>query len=215
MNLQSDTIGKLAEALAKAQGKLPTVPRDKTVKVKTRAGGEYTFSYADLEAIWGAIRQPLSEQGLSVTQLMAYQEGKPYLVTTLLHTSGEWLRSEYAIAPTENGPQAFGSAISYARRYSLTALVGVVSDEDDDGNAASGNRAQKVGKQPAPASTKPPPMLSTAKAQKLHKVFGAAGAEDHLGFASDVLGRPIQSFTDLTTAEAVEVYEALKAEDAE
>ena len=73
-----------------------------------------------------------------MTQTTGFQGDKFVLITTLIHTSGQWISGEYWLNPAKpNDPQALGSATTYARRYALSALVGVCSEEDDDGNAAT------------------------------------------------------------------------------
>jgi hypothetical protein len=125
---QSDTIGKLAEALSKFQGELDGV-------AKTSQG--YNYQYADLSAVWATIRKPLTKHGLAVTQTTAFtDDGSPVVITTLLHTSGEWLTGELLVKPLKLDPQSLGSAVTYGRRYGLMAILGV-APEEDDGAAAS------------------------------------------------------------------------------
>jgi hypothetical protein len=142
-------LGSLAGALAKAQAAFPPIPRDKEVEVKTRTGGTYTFRYAPLDTIFAAVRGPLSANGLAIAQLL---DG-PDLVTVLLHESGATLTARSPL-PHADGEtvQQYGSAITYLRRYALQAILGIASEEDDDGNAASGN----VAKPRARARPEPP-----------------------------------------------------------
>jgi hypothetical protein len=136
---RSESIKSLAAALAKAQAEFPSIPRDKTVQVKTKSGGTYTFAYAPLDTIMEKIRPALKANGLAFMQSLNGES----LTTTLLHTSGEWLATDaMPIRAVDSGPQALGSAITYARRYALTALLGLVTEDDDDGNAAEGNVAK-------------------------------------------------------------------------
>jgi hypothetical protein len=135
-------IGALATALAKAQAGMVNPPRNREVEVKTKSGGSYKFKYATLDAIIDAIRKPLTDNGLWFTQTLENGDGKYRLVTTLLHSSGQSLRSETPLLLQDAGNQAFGSALTYMRRYALTAMLGVAADEDDDGNAADGNEAK-------------------------------------------------------------------------
>lgn len=139
---KSESITNLAAALAKAQAEFPAIPRDRTVEVTTRAGGKYKFAYAPLDTIMEKIRPTLKANGLAFMQSLNGES----LTTTLLHTSGEWLASDpMPVRVADSGPQAFGSAITYARRYAITAMLGIVTEEDDDGNAAEGNAASKTG----------------------------------------------------------------------
>jgi hypothetical protein len=127
----SETINELAAALAKAQGEI-------TGALKDSSNPFFKSKYADLASCWDACRSALSKNGLAVTQFpMTTEQHHTYLVTSLLHTSGQWMRSSLEVTPKDDSPQAMGSALTYARRYALTAVVGV-AQVDDDGNAASG-----------------------------------------------------------------------------
>lgn len=134
--------GPLAAALAKAQSSFPAIARDKTVTVQTRTGGSYTFKYAPLDSILAAVRAPLADNGLAISQLLDGHD----LVTMLLHKDGATLTGRVPL-PRSDGDtvQALGSAITYLRRYSLQAMLGIAAEEDDDGNRASGNRVQATG----------------------------------------------------------------------
>lgn len=140
---QSAGIKELAAALAKAQAEIKGA-------VKDSANPFFKSSYADLQSVWDACRAPLTKNGLSVAQTTDIFNDKPVLVTTLMHSSGEWLRGTLPISPVKNDPQALGSAITYARRYALASMVGVYQtddigdDGDDDGNAASGRNAPAI-----------------------------------------------------------------------
>lgn len=143
---RSDSINELATALAKAQAKIEAAPKDNTAKVKgkTRDGREieYSYSYSTLADVWAACRAPLSENGLAVIQTVV-TKGRTVIVTTMLaHSSGQWISEELGMDAADEKPQSVGSAITYARRYALGAIVGVVSEEDDDGNTANGNTHQ-------------------------------------------------------------------------
>ena len=149
MDNQSETIGALAAALAKAQGSLNAALKDsKNPHLKNK--------YADLAAVWKAAREPLSDNELAVIQTTERGEGGQYLVTTLAHSSGEWIRGELAISSSGgnkgvNPDQALGSSISYMRRYALAAIVGVIQD-DDNGNASSGNNGHRANAEPQPSN---------------------------------------------------------------
>lgn len=142
---RSPEVGELAAALASAQGQFPEVPRNRSVSVSTRSGGTYQFRYASLDAILAAVRRPLAENGLAISQLVESGNGAtiPVLRTVLMHKSGQWIES---VAPiiSAGGNQEFGSALSYMRRYALSALLGIASQEDDDGNVADGNHVGEV-----------------------------------------------------------------------
>jgi hypothetical protein len=130
----SEQISELAAALAAAQGMMENA-------IFNRVNPHFKSKYADLAAVIKTARKPLSANGLSTVQTI----GDGVLHTRLLHTSGQWIASEYPL-PMSGRPQEFGSALTYARRYSLSALLGIAADEDDDGNTAgkggNGNKAQ-------------------------------------------------------------------------
>ena len=131
MNLTSENINELACALAKAQGEISSAIEDKV-------NPHFKSSYASLSSIWEACRLPLSKNGLAVIQVMSSENQELVLITTLAHSSGQWIKSILPISNVKATPQALGSAITYMRRYSLAAMVGVAPDDDDDGNQAQG-----------------------------------------------------------------------------
>jgi hypothetical protein len=127
---KSESIGKLAEALAKAQGAIEGAKKD-------QSNPYFKSRYADLSSVWEACRKPLSDNGLAIVQIPYNLEPETVTIETLLtHASGEWIKSVITMRPVKADPQGLGSCITYARRYSLAAMVGV-APEDDDGNAAS------------------------------------------------------------------------------
>ena len=136
---------ELASALAKAQANIKTALKDSK-------NPHFKSSYADLTSIWEACRDALAKNGLSVVQIPGFDANDVWLETMILHSSGESISGRYPLRPQQNTPQAYGSALTYARRYSLAAMVGVVADEDDDGNAAS-QRGREEPRKEAPATT--------------------------------------------------------------
>jgi hypothetical protein len=131
--MKSENIGALAAALAKAQSQISGALKD-------AANPFFKSKYADLESVWQACRKPLTDNGLSVTQTSRYTEHGLLLVTTLLHSSGEWISGEMPVLMKDQSPQAQGSGLTYARRYALAALVGIYQT-DDDGEAAQGRKS--------------------------------------------------------------------------
>lgn len=145
----SEQIADLAAALAKAQVGFETAARDHKAKVQTRNGGSYEFAYADFASYLEVCRKPLGDNGLSFIQDARATASAAEVVTRLLHSSGQWIESEPLsvplIATSNDGTitaQVVGSGITYAKRYSLSSLIGMASEADDDGNAASGNTAE-------------------------------------------------------------------------
>lgn len=138
----SEQIADLAAALAKAQGQFGNVPKNREVTVKTKTGGTYKFKYATLDAIGDSIRKPLADNGLSYIQAVAKTDAGMAIDTRLMHASGQWLQTVTPMKIENDGNQAIGSAITYGRRYALSALLGIVSDDDDDSNASDGNHIE-------------------------------------------------------------------------
>lgn len=137
----------LAAALSIAQGSFDPVHRGKVVTVTMKSGGKYTFAYAPLESILKAVTPALAANGLSLSQGVIGSENGPYVKTTLLHSSGQQISNRIAVFHSGDGAQAYGSGLTYARRYGVTLLLCVCADDDDDGNASEGNTVEIV-KQP-------------------------------------------------------------------
>lgn len=99
--------------------------------------------YADLAGVWEAIRAPLTSHGFCVVQTTEFRDEKLGVVTRLIHSSGESIEGFTPVLNNKNDAQGMGSAITYARRYALAAIVGVYQ-EDDDGNAASKTTKEQI-----------------------------------------------------------------------
>lgn len=125
----SSSLAALAAALAKAQGEMEGA-------AKASLNPHFKSRYADLASVWDACREPLSKHGLAVLQPVRADGPKVTITTILAHSSGEWISESLTMTATQNTPQGVGSAITYGRRYGLSAMVGIAPD-DDDGNAAS------------------------------------------------------------------------------
>ena len=130
---------KLNEALAAVQRVLPRIDKGKTAEVPTKNGGKYTYSYADLADVSAQILPLLGANGLSFTSWPTLTANRFVLRYELLHSSGESKTGEYPL-PIDASAQALGSAITYARRYTLCAVTGVAPDDDDDAAAADAKR---------------------------------------------------------------------------
>lgn len=147
-----------SESIAEISKALNTFRTAVKQPVKSASNPFFKSKYVALEGVVDAIDSALKDTGMSYVQ-EATSEGNQVSVTTLLlHESGEWIELTPLTLPvTKNDAQAFGSAETYARRYSLSAAFGITSDLDDDGNAASSNP-------PAQQPTKP--KRSTTQARK-------------------------------------------------
>jgi len=146
--MRSESVKEIATALSNFQGMDMSIKKDKLAK-----GEKFSYKYVTLDAIMDAISEPLTKCGLAITQTIDITNtDKPInvLETNLLHISGEWISGRQILNPVKDDPQSMGSAITYARRYGLCAILGIVADEDDD----------------AITATKPEPVKSTATAVK-------------------------------------------------
>lgn len=128
---KSDSIAKLTPALIKAQSEIHNAILDSK-------NPHFKSEYASLESVLEAVKPALNKNGLLLLQPVTLgDDGKPYIETTIIHESGEWVGSLTPVIFQKMSAQAAGSGYTYARRYSLQALVAIGSD-DDDGNAAEG-----------------------------------------------------------------------------
>ena len=142
---KSDQINELAAALSKAQSAIQPAAKDaENLGFKNAKTGKPS-RYADLAAVWDACRAQLAANGLSVSQLPTEAEaGRAALTSILMHASGQYISTTVSMRLIQDTPHGTGSALTYLRRYALAALVGVVADEDDDGNAASDGRGASL-----------------------------------------------------------------------
>ncbi len=128
--LTSEEIDKITEALAIAQGEMePLKLNAENPHFKNR--------FANLAETREKSRLPLSRNGLAIVQSSSFAEGRVSITTRLSHKSGQWMQSTLALKPMQDNPQAIGSAITYGKRYEMQAMLGLVGDDDDDGNAAT------------------------------------------------------------------------------
>lgn len=186
---QSEKIDELAKALIAAQSQLQPAKKD-SVNPHFRSG------YASLQSVFDAARPALAPQGLAVSQGFTNgTNGETVTVTTtLLHSSGQWMRSALTMKPSKADPQGIGSAITYARRYSLAAILGIVVDEDDDGNAASqkpATTARQAPKQDAPTGTPAEQLKALALRPDLQKKVTSLLSSWGMASISDVTGDDI------------------------
>jgi hypothetical protein len=156
--MQSETIGALAAALSKAQA-------DITGALKDSSNPFFKSKYADLASCWDSCRKQLAANGLSVIQTTRMTEHGLLLVTTLAHSSGEWIGGEMPVLTKDASPQGQGSGLTYARRYALAAIVGL-AQIDDDAEAAQGRKLTPP--QDAGLLAK---IAATATAEELNKLY--------------------------------------------
>jgi hypothetical protein len=140
-----ETLINIHTALANFQGEISNIEKSKTVKVTT-AKGSYNFNYAPHDVIIEACRPVLAKNGLSITQEVLTNR----IETTIRHISGEFIISSLPFPTFQEmgadkfNAQAVGSWLTYMRRYSYTLVLGIATEDDDDGNVASGNHVDTV-----------------------------------------------------------------------
>src|SRR5690625_2178435 len=147
----SDSIAEISSALTKAWGTINNPKHNQKVKVRMKNGGQYEFEYTDLGGIIDEIKPHFKEHGISVMQhaYTEFIENRPFIsvVTKLLHSSGEWIETRPLQIPASNSIQDMGGQITDMKRYSLSAILGITTEEDDDANAVSGNQVEYPSKQ--------------------------------------------------------------------
>lgn len=140
---RSDNLAEFSKAFALFQSEVIN-PLNSTVN------SFFKNKYATLADVLNEVRPVLSKYGLSILQMPSGNDGLVQLTTLIMHTSGEWIETEPMVMRPEKGtPQGIGSCLTYLRRYSLSAILGVASEDDDDGNEASKPDNGK-GKKPEP-----------------------------------------------------------------
>lgn len=184
---KSESIKELATALAKFQGQMITAHKGSTNPF-------FKAAYADLATVVKTASPALAEAGLSITQLIGHLEGQTTLTTMLMHSSGEFVASEMPLLIGKQDAQGQGSAISYARRYSYMAIIGMVADVDDDGQQAVKPKLVK------PAAYKSELEEIATRGRQLMVQHNIAG-NDALTLSSMVL--------DKTKPETIEDWEAI------
>ena len=143
----SETTDKLFPALVAALADIPNPKKTATAKM-----GQYSYTYATLPDILDAVKPILAKNALAVLQETLTHEGAPAITTRIIHASGEWIETEPVdMPPTKPDPQGLGGALSYARRYSLTAMLSIAGEDDDDGGYASSGGSQRASEPRPPA----------------------------------------------------------------
>jgi hypothetical protein len=139
----SDGVNELAAALAAAQGEFPTIEKNRTGHlpdaVPRRGNGSREYKYADLADVLKGVLPVLSKNKLAVLQPTFVEGGHIFVRTRLVHASGQWIECEYPVCAIHVDHQRMGSALTYAKRYALCALLGVAAEEDNDGTTAIGD----------------------------------------------------------------------------
>ncbi len=156
---KSESIAEIAKALSAFQGEVKQPLKDKDNPF-------FKSKYVPLENVVEAITEISAKHGLSFLQYPVNQESRVGIITILMHSSGEFIGTEPIFAtPAKQDAQATGSVITYLKRYALSAVFGITSDQDDDGNSASqGDNKQKTPYKPStPSNTNQTNMITDAQ----------------------------------------------------
>lgn len=195
----SETTAALDEAMAKAQSRIQAAAKDKL-------NPHFKSKYADLSSVWEACRDALTSNGVFISQWPVHSEdGRLHLVTRLAH-KGEWLKARFSIPVGRQDAQGYAAALTYAKRMCLSAAVGVVADDDDDGNTA-------VGRQQPAARTEAPKVEEPAKpAEDLGDTIIRKFNEAESGAAfEDLVKRAQAAWSRLATSDKARVSNAIEA----
>ena len=162
---KSETLTEFSKAFAKTQQEMKKPLKDANNPF-------FKSKYVPLENVVEAITESASKNGLSFTQFPSSDEdGNVTVGTLVMHSSGEWIEYDpIKMKPVKNDPQSIGSAITYAKRYALSAIFGITSDQDDDGNEATQTKKQ----QPKKVND---PVISVEKANYYLKEIATISAE--------------------------------------
>lgn len=135
--LESQSIQNIVPALIKFQ-------KDVEDPKKDAANAHFRMKYVTIDNLIKTIKPTLAKHDLAFTQDVTSEGGLVVVTSTLYHKSGEWLRAVTRLPVDKQTPQGTGSAFTYAKRYSLSALLGISADEDDDGNRAEDEAKKKA-----------------------------------------------------------------------
>ena len=196
---RTESIAALAAALAAFGADVTNPPQNRTATVPTKAGGQYQYTYADLGDVLTHVRPALAKHGLAVTQEVITSPDSVEVMTTLLHKSGEYLAFAPLVLPAGGTPQNFGGVITYARRYSVLAALGIASEADDAAHAAPQEQPRATGGKPA----------TEKQLGKIHAIAKEAGVTDeqlHKGAKRDY---GVDSLKSLSTKQASEMIDKL------
>ena len=194
----------LAAAMAKMQGELHGAKKDSDNPF-------FKSKYAGLQSVWEACRKPLSDNGLSVIQLVVGDADKPGVKTILLHSSGEMMSSAMYMVPDKKGPQAVGSCITYMRRYALAAVTGVYQ-EDSDAEGAM-NREPKKERNTSAGSTRTKKEVSAVITEGQVNRFNAMARGKKVDTKSLLLGYGYENIEEVKKDDYQSVCNSLNNND--
>jgi hypothetical protein len=188
--MQSNEINELAKALVSAQAEFSAVP-------KGSVNPFFKSKYAGLPEVVQHTAPVLAKHGLAVSQFITHDEsGSDSLLTYLIHSSGQYIAYSMRLHLAKEDMQSFGSACTYARRYSYMSALGLVADEDDDANSAT------KAKQNSPAKPKEPSSMDVMR-DLLSAKFDVSA--ERKTFVEGLVGRELKSLNELSAAEVTGV----------
>lgn len=193
-NLMTNKTATLVEALAAAQLEMKNPEFDSTVKY-----GNTQFRFASLQAMLKSALPPLNKHGIALTQPSFQLDSGVWVIRTTLHKGDQTIFGDMPIIASDNKAQGFGSGVTYAKRYGLSALVGIAADEDDDGGEAA----------------KSPPdihLISEAQQQQLRDEIANTGS-DHEKFLAFFQVNNVREMTQQQFEKAMQTL-AKKASEA-
>lgn len=198
---ESETTAAIAAALVACQGALrPALKDSNNPAFKTR--------YADLASVMDAIREPMLVNGLAIQhQQLPGDPGRLVLRTVLRHKSGEFLASVAVVPLSKQDAQGMGSALTYARRYGVAAMLGVVQD-DDDGNAASAPQAQARQQEPAARRPEPEPSGWAPNDGQVKRAYAIGKAQGLTSAEVDKVANKYHGVTGPARLPSKEAYDA-------
>lgn len=214
---KSESISKLAVAMIKAQTQLENIEPNKE-------NPYFKSMYADLASIIDKSKPVLAKHGLVVIQTLNGTGDTVVVETTLLHESGEYIGNGVALKSKDMSPQALGSCVTYGRRYSLSAILGISTESDDDGNTSSkpqndSHNVKEGAKPPVPATKPQEPVLHTVSPSELvglavgTKVAGVKGVIKNVTNKTNSKGEKYVIISVFGGTETVDIKLALEKTD--
>lgn len=198
----SENTDAIVSSLIAVQSQLDNPERDATA-----SGGKFEYDYTTLDNLVDLVEPVLNESGIFMSQTNDLNDGKAVLVTTLMHTSGQFIRSETLMMIPERDPQEFGSAMTYARRYALSSILGLASETDDDANRTSSSGSSSSSSSDSSKDWEADPITDGQK----NEIFRAAG---DLGDKDEIVEYyksqySVDSLSDLRKGDASSIIEHL------
>ena len=202
---KSEQVNELVKALCKAQEQFVNPS-------KNQVNPFHKNKYADLTAIIDTVRKPLASNGLAFIQTPEMDGELVNLTTTLFHTSGQYISFCFKAKAEKNGIQGIGSLITYAKRYSLTSLLGIAPEGDDDDGEATKQEVKQQPQQKQQPQNNGNNKPSKEQMGKLHAIIKELGIEREagLGIMTDVCERKINSSKELNKYEISKVIDFLE-----